>query len=97
MGITKEEWVSLLSAHQLQLIDGIDISQETANYLHDPEFSEHLAEIEATEIEATEIEATEIEATEIETTESTRNGLDPNIKSGNYMNNVLALSKLMPN
>lgn len=43
--ITKAEWTQLLSTHDLELIAAIDVSQEVANYLHDPNFTANLAEI----------------------------------------------------
>ncbi|MEZ4867757.1 MAG: type I polyketide synthase [Caldilineaceae bacterium] len=43
--ITKEEWVALLSQHHFVLSHGIDISQEVANYLYDPDFDKTLAEL----------------------------------------------------
>lgn len=43
--ITRGEWVELLSQHGFELCAGIDISQEVANYLHDPNFNENLAQI----------------------------------------------------
>ncbi len=39
--ITKQSWNELLSQNHLQLIRAIDISQEIANYLYDPEFEEN--------------------------------------------------------
>jgi malonyl CoA-acyl carrier protein transacylase len=44
--VTKEEWVRLLSDNGLELVKGIDISPEAANYLNDPDFAKHLAEVE---------------------------------------------------
>ncbi|MBO3459427.1 type I polyketide synthase, partial [Aetokthonos hydrillicola] len=43
--ITKQHWVELLSTNNLQFIKAIDISQEIANYLYDPEFEENLNEL----------------------------------------------------
>jgi len=36
--ITQDEWIDLLSRHGLEVLDCVDISQEVANSLHDPEF-----------------------------------------------------------
>jgi acyl transferase domain-containing protein/NAD(P)-dependent dehydrogenase (short-subunit alcohol dehydrogenase family)/acyl carrier protein len=44
--VTKDEWVRLLSSNHLELAQGIDISQEAANYLDDPDFAGNLAEID---------------------------------------------------
>ena len=44
--ITRAEWVDLLTRNHLHLIAAINISQEAANYLHDPAFAENLAQIE---------------------------------------------------
>ncbi|MFM2061665.1 MAG: hypothetical protein RLZZ507_1335 [Cyanobacteriota bacterium] len=44
--ITKQHWVEQLSTNHLQLIQAIDISQEIANYLEDPEFEDNLHELE---------------------------------------------------
>ena len=43
--ITKQHWVEQLSTNHLQIIKAIDISQEIANYLDDPEFEENLNEL----------------------------------------------------
>ncbi|NEQ65701.1 MAG: SDR family NAD(P)-dependent oxidoreductase, partial [Symploca sp. SIO2D2] len=43
--ITKQHWIEQLSPNNLQLISAIDISQEIANYLYDPEFEENLNEL----------------------------------------------------
>jgi len=43
--ITKEEWVDLLSQHHFRLSQGIDVSQEVANYLYDPDFDKTLADL----------------------------------------------------
>ncbi|NEQ82909.1 MAG: acyltransferase domain-containing protein, partial [Moorea sp. SIO2I5] len=43
--ITKQHWVEQLSPNHLQLISAIDISQEVANHLYDPEFEESLNEL----------------------------------------------------
>ncbi|MCB0207974.1 MAG: SDR family NAD(P)-dependent oxidoreductase [Anaerolineae bacterium] len=42
---TQQIWVDLLSHNHLRLVRGIDISTEMANFLYDPEFTEHLAEL----------------------------------------------------
>ncbi len=44
--VTKPEWVRLLSQHHLELVHGIDIGPEAANYLEDPDFAQNLSEIE---------------------------------------------------
>ncbi|MEI6778929.1 MAG: SDR family NAD(P)-dependent oxidoreductase, partial [Chloroflexales bacterium] len=44
--ITRAEWVDLLTRNHLHLIAAINISQEAANYLHDPAFAENLAQRE---------------------------------------------------
>ncbi len=41
--ITGNEWVELFSSHGFELVSGIDISPEAANYLHDPDFDLNLA------------------------------------------------------
>ncbi|MGD1700258.1 type I polyketide synthase [Dapis sp. BLCC M229] len=38
--ITKQHWVEKLSENHLQLISAIDVSQEIANFLYDPDFEE---------------------------------------------------------
>lgn len=45
--ITQDEWVEQLSSQQLQIIECIDISQEIANFLHDPDFETHLSQIDS--------------------------------------------------
>jgi NAD(P)-dependent dehydrogenase (short-subunit alcohol dehydrogenase family)/cyclopropane fatty-acyl-phospholipid synthase-like methyltransferase len=45
--ITPEEWVEQLSSQHLQIVECIDISQEIANFLHDPDFETHLAQIDS--------------------------------------------------
>lgn len=45
--ITKDEWVEQLSSQQMQIVECIDISQEIANFLHDPDFETHLAQIDS--------------------------------------------------
>ncbi len=45
--ITKEEWVEQLSAQHLQIVECLDISQEIANFLHDPDFETNLSQIES--------------------------------------------------
>jgi len=44
--ITLDEWVSVLSSHHLCVVDSIDISQEIANFLHDPQFDAHFDLVE---------------------------------------------------
>lgn len=43
--IQKPEWVALLASQQLAIVDFIDISDAVSNFLHDPDFEGHLAEI----------------------------------------------------
>nr|DAB41916.1 TPA_exp: ArzN - PKS (KS, AT, OMT, KR, ACP) [Fischerella sp. PCC 9339] len=43
--ITKEEWVEQLSHNHLKIIDCIDVSQEIANFLYDPNFEENLEKL----------------------------------------------------
>ncbi|NEO80922.1 MAG: SDR family NAD(P)-dependent oxidoreductase [Moorea sp. SIO4G3] len=43
--INKQHWIEQLSGNHLQLISAIDISQEIANYLYDPEFEENLNQL----------------------------------------------------
>jgi myxalamid-type polyketide synthase MxaE and MxaD len=45
--ITKEEWSDLLSENGIEVEDCVDISQEIANFLHDPDFDATVARIEA--------------------------------------------------
>lgn len=45
--ITKDEWVEQLSSQQMQIIECIDISQEIANFLHDPDFETNLSQIDS--------------------------------------------------
>ncbi|WP_437786878.1 type I polyketide synthase [Sorangium sp. So ce1097] len=42
---TKEQWIKLLADNRLQVIEAVDISQEAANCLHDPEHERELARI----------------------------------------------------
>lgn len=44
--ITAEEWEDLFAAQQLELYEAIDVSDEIANFLHDPAIDRHLAEID---------------------------------------------------
>ena len=41
--ITREQWIELLSAQGLQLIECVDVSREIANFLDDPQLDQHLA------------------------------------------------------
>jgi len=43
--ITLEEWVEVLSSNHLAVVDSVDVSQEIANFLHDPEFDAHFEQI----------------------------------------------------
>ena len=43
--VTQNEWVELLSKHQLKLVSCIDVSPEVANFLEEPDFDAHIAEI----------------------------------------------------
>lgn len=45
--ITKEEWSDLLSRNGIEVEDCVDISQEIANFLHDPDFDATIAGISA--------------------------------------------------
>jgi acyl transferase domain-containing protein/SAM-dependent methyltransferase/acyl carrier protein len=42
---TKEQWIKLLADNRLQVVEVVDISQEAANCLHDPEHEQVLARI----------------------------------------------------
>jgi acyl transferase domain-containing protein/acyl carrier protein/2-polyprenyl-3-methyl-5-hydroxy-6-metoxy-1,4-benzoquinol methylase len=44
--ITVNEWVEVLSSHQLCVVDSIDISPEISNFLHDPDFDAHFDLVE---------------------------------------------------
>ncbi|MCB0085634.1 MAG: methyltransferase domain-containing protein, partial [Caldilineaceae bacterium] len=39
--ITKEQWLELFAAHHFALIDCVDVSQEMANSLYDPDYQRH--------------------------------------------------------
>lgn len=45
--VTPEEWLTLFSSQGLKLVQHIDVSREIANFLDDPHFEEHLAELQA--------------------------------------------------
>ncbi|HEX9188848.1 MAG TPA: methyltransferase, partial [Vicinamibacteria bacterium] len=45
--VTKEEWSDLLSENGIEVEECVDISQEIANFLHDPDFDATIAGIEA--------------------------------------------------
>lgn len=42
--INKSEWLEKLNQNQLKVIEAIDVSQEMANFLYDPDFEENLAQ-----------------------------------------------------
>ena len=44
--ITKEEWSELLAENGIEVTDCVDISQEIANFLHDPDFEANIARID---------------------------------------------------
>ncbi len=50
--ITSGEWSELLAENQIEVVDGVDISQEIANFLHDPNFDETLAKVESLQADA---------------------------------------------
>jgi myxalamid-type polyketide synthase MxaE and MxaD len=43
--VTKEKWAQWLSQNKLQLVAGVDISPEVANFLYDPDFKENAARL----------------------------------------------------
>ncbi len=43
--ITAKEWVELFSANNLKVVKFVEISQEVANFLYDPNFKENLANL----------------------------------------------------
>ncbi|HEX4418848.1 MAG TPA: SDR family NAD(P)-dependent oxidoreductase [Kofleriaceae bacterium] len=40
--ITPEQWIEVLSAHGLEVTHLVDVSQEIANFLHDPDFGRNM-------------------------------------------------------
>ncbi|MFN3647972.1 MAG: SDR family NAD(P)-dependent oxidoreductase [Armatimonadota bacterium] len=42
---TPEEWAEVLARHRLHVVDCVDASEETANFLEDPEFADRVDEI----------------------------------------------------
>ncbi len=50
--ITKEEWSELLGNNGIEVVDCIDISQEIANFLWDPNFDDTLAKIDPLKADA---------------------------------------------
>lgn len=44
---TKAEWASLFAEHHLRLVEGVDVSPEVANCLHDPHYAETLSQLAA--------------------------------------------------
>ncbi len=50
--VTLGEWNELLSRHHLQVVSCVDVSQEIANFLHDPQFDATLAKVDAFRVDA---------------------------------------------
>lgn len=45
--LMKDQWVDVLSQNGLEVVDCVDLSQEVANYLHDPDFDAKLEQQQA--------------------------------------------------